>query len=103
VSQALGGTGSVVGNVTSGPGSSILPGTSPGTITFSNDLAVNGGTIAMDISTNLLDRDLIIVNGTLTVTSGNLQLIPSTSLTNGTYKLLQTPVNVVRVKDRERA
>src|SRR5262249_43043148 len=47
--QLLGGNGAVVGNFLAATGAQISPGTGIGTLIFSNDLSLNGGT------TNLFD------------------------------------------------
>ncbi|TAK96277.1 MAG: hypothetical protein EPO07_14680, partial [Verrucomicrobia bacterium] len=88
VSQTLSGSGTVNGTVTSGTGTSLLPGTSPGTLTLNNDLNLVGGTYVYDVSTNA-GRDLIIVSGNLSLTSGTIQVNATQALTNGVYKLIQ--------------
>ena len=87
VGQTLTGPGNVNGTVTSGTGSFLAPGTSPGTLTISN-VTMNGGTYIYDVSTNS-GRDLIIVNGGLTLTSGTVQVNVTGSLTNGRYTVFQ--------------
>jgi autotransporter-associated beta strand protein len=89
VGQTIGGNGTVNGSVTAVAGSSISPGASPGTLTFANDLTINGGALVMDVSTNTGGRDLVVVGGTTTFNGGSLQLVPGTVLTNGTYRLMQ--------------
>lgn len=87
--QQLRGFGTVNGGVIAGDGTSISPGIAAGTLTIANGLTVSGATLLMDISTNAADRDLLMVNGALTLNNGTLQLVPSTPLTNGTYTLVK--------------
>ena len=92
VNQILAGTGTVNGSVTTssgtGTGTRITPGTNGvvGTLTITNALTLNGGTVNMDVSTGA--KDLIVVGGNLTLTSGTILLNVSGSLANGSYKLI---------------
>ena len=91
VGQTVSGVGTINGSVTSAAGSALSPGASAGTITFGNDLNVSGGPLVMDVSTNAGGTDRIHVNGLLSLNSGSLQLVPATFLTNGNYRLFETP------------
>jgi fibronectin-binding autotransporter adhesin len=65
--QFLGGNGTVVGNLTAGSGSTISPGASIGTLTFSNSLMLAAGsTTLMEISNLPLTNDIVRVFGALT-------------------------------------
>ncbi|MBC8095713.1 MAG: autotransporter-associated beta strand repeat-containing protein [Akkermansiaceae bacterium] len=86
VSQTLSGNGSVSGNVTSGVGTRIAPGTGFGSLTFNNDLILNGGTVQIEIST--ATNDSFHVLGNLALNSGIFQLIiVGGTIANGTYPL----------------
>ncbi len=93
VNQILAGTGTFNGSVTTasgtGSGTRITPGTNGvyGTLTINNALNLNGGTINFDVSSG--SRDLIVVGGNLTLTSGTLLLNVSGTLPNGSYKVIQ--------------
>ena len=91
--QKLSGGGTVINNVTAVAGASVSPGDSAGTLTLNNNLTINGdlpkATLDMDVSTNLSGRDLLVVNGDLTLTAGALQVTAAGDLTNGVYKLIQ--------------
>lgn len=86
-SQVLAGSGTVNGNVTVGTGTSITPGTSVGTLALGNDLTLSGGTYVFEVSTNP-PSDLINVTGNLTISGGTIQVVASTALTNGAYRLI---------------
>jgi autotransporter-associated beta strand protein len=87
VNQILAGSGSV-NPITVPNNTTISPGTNGVAATLTvNSLTLNGGTIAFDISTNVSGRDQLVVQGNMAITSGTLQLLPSTFLTNGTYEL----------------
>jgi fibronectin-binding autotransporter adhesin len=89
VNQILAGSGSV-SPITIPNNTTISPGTNGVAATLTvNSLTVNGGTIAFDISTNVSGRDQLVVQGHMAINGGTLQLLPSTFLTNGTYKLFQ--------------
>jgi fibronectin-binding autotransporter adhesin len=91
--QILAGSGTINGGVTVPSGSTISPGTN-GVIatlaiggTSSGDLTVNGGALAMDVTSS--SRDLITVNGNLSISAGSLLVITnSTPLPNGVYRLI---------------
>jgi fibronectin-binding autotransporter adhesin len=67
----LGGSGTVVGNVTAL--GTIAPGSSPGTLTFANDLSLGGGSIlsyelsGTDMTVGSGINDLITLSGDLTL------------------------------------
>jgi autotransporter-associated beta strand protein len=94
--QTLGGGGTVVGNV-SGSGSSVIsPGSSPGTLTFSNDLSLaSGDGVTFDLTNNTTIgsgvNDLLVVNGNLNLNNNVVTirpLAPGGALANGTYRLV---------------
>jgi autotransporter-associated beta strand protein len=87
VNQTLSGNGVVTGSVTTVAGTSLVPGTSIGTLSFSNDLTLNGGSFRFEVGTN--GYDVIAVAGNLTLSSGTIQLTTLTTLTNGTYRLFR--------------
>ena len=65
--QELTGTGAVKGNVIIGNGAMLAPGSSIGTLTFSNNLTLNGGsTTVMEINKSVIpSNDLVQVAGNL--------------------------------------
>lgn len=94
--QTLGGGGKVTGNVTGSGSSTISPGSSPGTLSFDNDLTLPPGDgLTFDLTNNTTIgsgiNDLLVVNGNLTLNS-NLVTIrpiaPGGALANGTYRLV---------------
>jgi autotransporter-associated beta strand protein len=93
IQQILAGTGTVKGSVTTssgvGAGTRITPGTNGvyGTLTITNALTLNGGTISFDISSG--SKDLIVVGGNLALNGGAIALNVSGTLANGRYKLIQ--------------
>jgi autotransporter-associated beta strand protein len=87
VNQTLSGNGVVTGSVTTVAGTSLVPGTSIGTLSFSNNLTLNGGSFRFEVGTN--GYDIITVGGNLTLSSGTIQLTTLTTLTNGTYRLFR--------------
>jgi len=67
------GTGTIGGDTTIRDGGTLSPGNSPGTITFANDLTLEGGSIALFEAGDLVDVNGLLTLGdgwTLTVTSG---------------------------------
>jgi fibronectin-binding autotransporter adhesin len=87
VNQTLSGNGVVTGGVTTMAGTTLVPGTSIGTLSFSNNLTLNGGSFRFEVGTN--GYDVIAVGGNLTLSSGTIQLTTLTTLTNGTYRLFR--------------
>ncbi len=93
IQQILAGTGTVKGSVTTssgvGAGTRITPGTNGvyGTLTITNALTLNGGTISFDISSG--SKDSIVVGGNLALNGGAIALNVSGTLANGRYKLIQ--------------
>jgi autotransporter-associated beta strand protein len=87
VNQTISGNGVVTGSVTTVAGTTLVPGTSIGTLSFSNNLTLNGGSFRFEVSTN--GYDVIAVAGDLTLSSGTIQLTTLTTLTNGTYRLFR--------------
>jgi fibronectin-binding autotransporter adhesin len=88
--QILGGAGTITGTIISSNGI-ITPGTNAvvGTLTFANDLQLDGGTLNIDISATPGQSDLVIVGGALTLDGGTVQLNVSGTLPNGRYKVIQ--------------
>ena len=92
--QTLSGIGAVAGNL-SAANNLISPATNGvvGTLTFSNNLALNGGnTIVFDLATTPASgNDQMVVAGALNLSGVNtLQINPlSGTLESGTYKLIQ--------------
>jgi fibronectin-binding autotransporter adhesin len=87
--QQLSGNGTNSGGLTVAAGTSLLPGTSAGTLTITGDLTMNGGTNVFDISTDPLATDRLVVQSSVYVNSGRVRLVPATTLTNGSYLLIQ--------------
>ena len=88
--QTLAGVGTINGSVISSNGV-ITPGTNGvvGTLTFSSDLTIAGGTVVIDLAANPAQRDLIEIGGSLSIyPGGTLQLSVTGTLTNGVYKLI---------------
>ena len=86
--QTLGGRGTILGNVALNSGGNVSPGLSnaPGTLTFSNDLAFNGGALwTVDLAaTNTVgagSNDLAVVAGNLAFTGLNTILLNPLSAT----------------------
>ncbi|HEY5915366.1 MAG TPA: autotransporter-associated beta strand repeat-containing protein, partial [Verrucomicrobiae bacterium] len=71
IGQTLGGSGTVTGNVALAAGSTVIPGTSAGTLTCNGDLKLDGATAVIELgaTTNVGGgvNDLIVVNGNLTL------------------------------------
>jgi hypothetical protein len=65
--QTLSGNGAFRGDATISSGAKLTPGSSIGTLTFSNTLALNAGsTTVMEVTHSLLAKDFVDVTGTLT-------------------------------------
>ncbi len=88
--QILAGAGTVSGTVISSNGV-ITPGTNgvAATLTFGGDLTLAGGAVDFDVAADTAQRDLLMVNGNLSLYGGDLSLIVNGTLTNGVYKLIQ--------------
>jgi len=83
VSAGTVGGGGVIGGPMTVSGT-LAPGNSPGTLTISNNLVVNGGaTLRYELGTN---SDLTVVSGNLTL-GGTLNIIDAGGFTNTTYTL----------------
>jgi len=83
VSAGIVGGGGVISGPTTVSGT-LAPGNSPGTLTISNNLVVNGGAILRyELGTN---SDLTVVSGNLTL-GGTLNIIDAGGFTNATYTL----------------
>ena len=91
LTKTLSGLGAVTGNLTDAVGGKITPGGDGvvGTNSFNNNLTLNGGTCYIDVDVGNSKNDQINVTGSLTLTSGTIQLnIFNGTLPNGTYKLI---------------
>lgn len=96
-SQTLGGSGSVQGNVGTTAGATITPGASAvaGTLTFNNNLSVDGATLVFDLANVSTEgggiNDEIIVAGNLTLSGNNVIFLNylTGSLPAGTYKIIK--------------
>lgn len=71
-SQTLSGSGAVIGDVSANPGTIIILGTSPGTLTFSNNLTLNSVTNVIELGSDPTQignnvNDLIAVSSNLTL------------------------------------
>ena len=94
--QSISGSGTVVGNVNGSGTSAISPGSSPGTLTFNNDLTLLAGdTLIFDLTNNTTIgggvNDLLVVNGNLNLNNNVVTiraLTPGGALANGTYRLV---------------
>ena len=86
VGQILSGTGTVTGSVTTAASTTLMVATNgvTGRLTLANDLNLNGGTYMFDVSTST--RDLLVVNGTVTMNGGTMK-VNASGLTNGLYPL----------------
>jgi fibronectin-binding autotransporter adhesin len=94
--QTLGGSGVVTGGVTCASGSTVTPGNSIGTLTFSNNLALNGGaTCQFDLSNVAVEgggtNDEIVVAGNLNLSGTNtISVNPLVGvLAGGRYPLIR--------------
>ncbi len=88
--QALSGSGVVTGSEVVVAASSLSPrpiGTA-GTITLTNNLAVSGGTLNLDVVAGGTS-DLIAVGGNVVLNSGFVALTVSGSLANGAYPIIK--------------
>lgn len=89
-SQILAGTGLVNGGVILPAGTTLSPATNGivGTLSLNNgDLTVSGGTLALDVS--ISGADQVVVGGNVNFLNGNVALMVTGTLTNGTYRLIQ--------------
>lgn len=88
----LGGTGRL-GAATIGNGGRLAPGQSPGTMTFAS-LTLDAGSLTTfelgepDIAGGP-NNDLIVVDGTLTLNGGTIDIVQNTGFVNGRYTLFQ--------------
>ena len=97
--QTLGGGGSVVGNVTDSPTSSIRPGSGAGTLTLSGNLTLGGGgslgvELANVTTVGASVNDLIQVNGDLSLNDATPTIVNFTFLnglpsTAGEYTIIK--------------
>jgi fibronectin-binding autotransporter adhesin len=93
--QVLGGSGTVIGNVTTNANTTLSPGSAKtaGTLTHSGNLTFNGGTLQLDLAnTTTLGgavNDLLAVSGALSATGSTLLSINrlNGALAAGTYTL----------------
>jgi fibronectin-binding autotransporter adhesin len=90
-SEILAGGGTIKGTVTVATGTKIAPGTNGviGTLTFNNNLNLNGGNLVFDVTNSPGASDQILVAGVLNQTSGNVLVnVKGTQLANGLYPLV---------------
>lgn len=92
--QTLGGSGTVFGNVTAGPGTGIIPGTSPGTLAISGNLSLDSITSTFELGADPFTagaNDLITVSGDLTLAGvSSIKIVPLAALnTASPYTLFQ--------------
>ena len=92
-SQTLSGYGTINGNVTAASGATIIPGSSNtvGSLTFNNNLTLNGQTLSFDVGlTGTGASDKLVVGGTLTLNGTSIISLnlPGSLLFNGTYTLI---------------
>jgi len=77
VGQTLTGSGTIIGNVEAAPATTIIPGTSAGTLTHTGDLKIDGATVVVELGADTTIgggvNDLIAVTGNLTL-SGTITL-----------------------------
>ncbi|HEV2331178.1 MAG TPA: autotransporter-associated beta strand repeat-containing protein [Verrucomicrobiae bacterium] len=100
--QTLEGSGLIVGNFTANSGSTIFPGTNAtkyGTMIFTNNLTLNGDTNDMKISDNNnvgIDNDIILVNGTLTLSGISTFIVTPIAALNSSspYALIEAPSGI---------
>ncbi len=87
--EILAGSGTINGTVTTANGTKISPGTNGviGTLTFDNDLDLNGGSLVFDVGVSSSDK--ILVGGTLNMSSGDIIInVTGSPLANGLYPLI---------------
>src|SRR5690606_7742699 len=88
-SQTLGGGGSIAGLTTIGSGAALAPGSSPGTLTFTNGLTLDAGAI-LNFELGTVSDLIAVTGGTLTGPSAGtvtLNLSDSGGFAAGTYTL----------------
>jgi autotransporter-associated beta strand protein len=96
--QILKGSGTISGNVTDSYGSQISPGSSAGTLTFTDDLTFNGsGILNFELSPSTSSGNDIIVVGDTVYLNGNTNInpIPSPLFANGDYCLIDYGTDAV--------
>ena len=89
-SEILAGSGTINGSLTTAGGTKVTPGTNGviGTLTFNNNLNLNGGNLVFDI-VNSGASDQIRVAGVLNENAGNVLVsVVGTPLVNGLYPLI---------------
>ncbi len=86
--EALGGSGTVIGQVTAGSSTSLYPGgtNTIGTLTITGNLSLNAGTYVFDVSSG--SHDQIAVSGTAAQSGGVVLVNVQGSLPNGLYPLI---------------
>ena len=94
--QILSGSGSVIGDVTAGANTGIVPGTSPGTLSFSNNLVMNNTSNVFELNADPTQigggvNDLAYIANDLTLGGvNNIKIVPVASLNNASpYTLFQ--------------
>jgi fibronectin-binding autotransporter adhesin len=94
--QTLSGSGLVIGDVVAGAGTAVIPGSSAGTLSLSNNLTLSSSSNVFELSSDptqigLGINDLIAVNGDLTVAGVNtIKVVPLASLNNASPYTLFT-------------
>jgi fibronectin-binding autotransporter adhesin len=95
--QTLGGNGIINGHVTAAAGATVIVGPpgSAGTLTFNNNLTLNGAALMFDLANVHTEgsgvNDEIIIAGNLTLTGNNVIFLNylNGSLPTGTYKIIK--------------
>ncbi len=92
--QTLRGGGSVAGSVTACSGTSVVPGTSPGTLSVSSNLVLNGASLTYELNTATTEgggvNDLINARDLTLAGTSTLTIVPLTPLTVGSpYTLMR--------------
>jgi fibronectin-binding autotransporter adhesin len=94
--QVLSGSGAVIGDVSAGANTGIVPGTSAGTLSFSNNLALNNSSNVFELNTDPTQignnvNDLVQITNNLTLSGvNNIKIVPIATLNNASpYTLFQ--------------
>jgi fibronectin-binding autotransporter adhesin len=93
--QALAGNGTVSGAVAAGSGTILAPGGNnvAGTLTVNGNLTLNGGTLNVDLTTTTTPgggtNDLVVVTGTLNLSSPSTINVSGSPLNGNWYTLIQ--------------
>jgi len=91
--QRLTGGGSVLGPVTADPGTSVAPGTSPGTLSVSSNLTLNGASLTFELNTATTEgggvNDLITARDLALAGVNTVNIVPLSPLSAGPYTLFR--------------